>query len=151
MIITIDQAKEARGATQPFMFIGRIDENIMTVLTEMASTAELAGAHISGIGALKEIELGYYDLHHKTYDRKTFADDYELLSFTGNITLKDGEYYPHIHVALGGPDYQVIGGHLFSATVAVTAELVITPLAKLPTRKFDEQTGLSLICPLASA
>ena len=35
----------------------------------------------------------------------------------------------HMHTALGDDNYKVIGGHLKDATVAVTAEITITPLS----------------------
>ena len=38
-------------------------------------------------------------------------------------------------------DYQAKCGHLFAAKVAVTVELVVTPLTRIVRRSFDEQCG----------
>ena len=73
------------------------------------------------------MELGYYDLPIQKFHKKVFSEDYELLSAQGNISwLTDGNPFVHIHAALSNKEYQVIGGHLFSGTVAVTLEVFVT-------------------------
>jgi predicted DNA-binding protein with PD1-like motif len=98
---------------------------------------------------LIHVELGYYHLEHKDYLRKTFSEmDYELISLTGNISLKDGNPYIHVHAALGDNQFRVFGGHLFEAEVAVTAEVSIIPLGKMPVRELDKNIGLATICKI---
>ncbi|MCH9770161.1 MAG: DUF296 domain-containing protein [Gammaproteobacteria bacterium] len=149
MIIYADEGQKVKGRKEPFLLIGRIDEEIMAAVTAVVREAELPGAFITGIGALKELELGYYHLEKKDYQRRQFDGDYELLSFTGNVSLNNDEYFSHVHVSIGDAEYKVHGGHLFQAKVAVTAELLITPLTELPKRKVDDRIGLGLICPYA--
>ena len=134
------------GLSDRHMLIFEKDDKIMKSLTSWAAQNELKGGMVTGIGALKNVELGYYNLEEKTYQRKTFSEsDYELISFTGNISLKGGEYFSHIHVLLADASYQAFGGHLFEAEVAVTAEIFVTPLGVLPQRNFDKCIGLDLI------
>jgi predicted DNA-binding protein with PD1-like motif len=40
----------------------------------------------------------------------------------GNISFLDNALFVHLHTSLSDDKFQVIGGHLFNATVAVTAE-----------------------------
>ena len=123
------------------------NEKLVESITRFAKENNILGGQITGLGALEDVELGYYDLHNKEYLRKTFTEmDYELISLTGNIALNNGEHFVHVHASLGGPDFNVFGGHLFEATVAVTAEIFITPLGKLPSRELVEDIGLNLIC-----
>lgn len=124
-------------------------QKLVSTLTKDVTDLGLKGGLISGLGALIHAELGYYHLEHKDYLRKTFSEmDYELISLTGNISLKDGNPYIHVHAALGDNQFRVFGGHLFEAEVAVTAEVSIIPLGKMPVRELDKQLGLATICKI---
>lgn len=63
----------------------------------------------------------------------------------GNITLKDGKPFLHLHGTFGRRDMSVIGGHVISATVFPLLEAVITPTANRALRRFDEKVGLNAI------
>jgi predicted DNA-binding protein with PD1-like motif len=122
-------------------------EPLMASLTQFAADKELKGAIFSGIGALEDVELGAYDTKTLEYIRKTFSKvAYELISLNGNLSLKDGEPFVHLHAALGDHDFNVFGGHLFEATVAVTAEISVRPLGFMPERELHKEIGLALIC-----
>ncbi|MCD6124684.1 DNA-binding protein [bacterium] len=103
------------------------------------------GGFVNGIGAVKEPELGYFDLAEKSYKKKKFDGEFELLSLSGNISFIDNEPLVHVHAVLGRNDFSTIGGHLFSAEVSVTAEIVIIPwdMNEL-SRTEDQETGLKL-------
>lgn len=94
-------------------------------LTELANSLKWTCAHISGIGALQNIELGFFELEKKDYKRQTFEKEAELLSLDGNLCIIDGKPFWHIHAVLGDSNFQCFGGHLFSAIVAVTCEINI--------------------------
>ncbi len=122
------------------------DQHVVQTLTEYAREHKIQGGVLTGIGALKDAELGYYELHKKDYIRKTFRDeDFELLALNGNVSLRDGAPYVHVHTALGRADFSVIGGHLFEARVAVTAEIFLTPFGIMPERSFQPHLGLQTI------
>ncbi len=121
------------------------DENVFTALEEFAEKNSLSCGTLNGIGALKNSELGFYHLDTKTYDRKLFPDEAELLSLAGNLSLLDGKPFFHIHTVLGGPDFKTYGGHLFNADVAVTAEIIFRPLDLQVERTLDDDIGLSLL------
>ena len=122
-------------------------QKLIETLTREVTELGLKGGVISGLGALIHAELGYYHLEEKHYLRKTFSEmDYELISLTGNLSLKDGAPYIHVHAALGDNQFRVFGGHLFEAEVAVTAEISIVSLGKMPVRDLDLPLGLATIC-----
>lgn len=100
-----------------------LGQPLFTSLEQIASEYGWKSGFIWGLGALKNCELGFYHLHQKTYDRKMFKDEAELLALTGNLAMLDGKPFFHMHVVLGGADFKCFGGHLFSADVAVTCEL----------------------------
>ncbi len=66
------------------------DDRIMESLTDFCKDQNIDNGKISGIGAIKDIELGAYDLSNKKYITHNFNDIWELTSFQGNVQLKDG-------------------------------------------------------------
>ncbi len=121
------------------------DEDLFESLEEFAATEKLGAGMLKGIGALKEVELGFYHLDRKEYDRKLFENEYELLSLDGNLSHVDGKPFFHIHTVLGDEDFSCKGGHLFSAKVAVTTEMYFFPISQKIERKMDDQIGLKLL------
>jgi len=107
-------------------------DSIIDSLTAIAEELQFNCASITGIGAVENPTLGYYIPEQTQYQFKTFSDGlYELITLNGNITKDKDEYKTHIHVALANKNYEVIAGHLKDATVAVKAEIVITPYVYL--------------------
>ena len=119
-----------------------IGEEFMSTLTEFASRENLIAGSISAIGALRSYELGYYYLDSKEYGRKKFEANAELIACSGNIALREGKPFLHVHAALGQEDFSLVGGHLFSGIAAVTVEVILQRLPGKMERKFDERTGL---------
>ena len=84
-------------------------------------------ATLSAIGSLKKAKLGYFDISKGKYEEIAVEDVHELLLATGNVSIKEGKPFSHIHAILGYKDGSVKGGHLLKATVFV-AELYIEEL-----------------------
>ena len=128
-------------------YIVRCDmgDEIFSILTEFAAENGIHSGTITGIGAVKEVVLGYFDLAEKEYIRKEFDGIYELLSLTGNFARKDGDTIFHCHTVISDIHFNVYGGHLFSAVVAITGEFYITLGGKEINRGPDDLTGLNLI------
>lgn len=128
-----------------------VDEPLNKSLCEWMKKTGLPSAFLTGLGAIKDSELGFYHLHKKDYDRKLFKGDAELISLTGNLSwLSDGAPWVHFHAALGLPDFSVVGGHLFEAVTAVSVEMFVQSNADKIQRSYNEQTGLRLLelCPV---
>ena len=69
----------------------------------------------------------------------------EILSCTGNISIKEGRPFVHAHIMLADIHGATIGGHLFSDTVVFAGEIEIVELVGTPLeRRHDEVTGLML-------
>ncbi len=120
------------------------DEDLFEQLEKFAKEEKLTAGHVTGIGALKDIELGYYNLEEKKYYKKIFHEDYELLSMSGNLSLLDNKEFFHLHLVISDHEYRCFGGHLFSAKVAVTVEVYFSPVELSLNRTFDSCTGLNL-------
>jgi hypothetical protein len=129
-----------------FVVIIDKDEEIISTLTSFFSDHDVYSGTIQGIGAVKDVELGFFNVDQKTYERETLAGPFELLSLNGNITrLDDGSTFVHCHVVLSDSEHRAIGGHLFKGFIAVTAELFVRVFSQEIYRRFDTTTGLKLI------
>ena len=122
------------------------DEKVMDTLTRFCESEGIDNAKISGIGAVKNTEIGAYDTIKKEYIRKEFSDVLELVSYEGNITLKEGKPFVHAHVVLSDQDMKPYGGHLFETTVAAVGEFFLKKFDGNAFRELNEDVGLPCIC-----
>ena len=123
------------------------DEYINDSLLKISKSKNIQSGWINGVGAIYNIEIGYYDIHLKDYVRKKFNDgDYELLSLSGNVTIKEDEQFVHTHIIFSGTDFKVFGGHLFDAQIAVAGEFMIDSNSAKIERRFNPAMGLHLWC-----
>ena len=128
-----------------FIYIEK-NEKVMDTLTRFCIDKGISNAKLSGIGAVKETEIGAYDTIKKEYIRKEYSDILELVSFEGNITLKDGSPFPHAHVVLSDHNMTTAGGHLFETTVAAVGEFFLMEFDNDAYRELNEDVGLPCIC-----
>ena len=128
-----------------FLYIEK-NEKIMETVTKFCTEKNINNAKISGIGAVKNTEIGAYDTVTKKYVKKQFNNVLELVSFEGNVTLKDGSAFAHAHVVLSDHEMRTLGGHLFETTVAAVGELFIREFEGDAYRKMNDDIGLPCIC-----
>jgi predicted DNA-binding protein with PD1-like motif len=102
------------------------------------------GFVISGIGMLEDPLLGWYEVEAQRYHEQGFPGRHELLNLSGNISLREGAPFAHLHAILGHTDYHCFGGHLFAASVGLTLEVLIQvlPLPLRMERVMEERWGL---------
>lgn len=127
--------------------VARIDkgEEICATLKAICLKEGVSLATVSAIGAVGEFTVGVFSPENKTYKANTFSGDYEIVSLLGNVTEKEGEFYSHLHMSAGDSEGRVLGGHLNSAVVSATCEMVIEVLEGRIDRKFSEEIGLNLL------
>ena len=97
------------------------------------------------IGAVMSATLGSYDQDQQVYVTYKKEEPLEIVSCTGNVSLKDGQVAVHAHAVLADVDGRTTGGHLFSETVIYAGEMYLQELlGRPPEREYDETTGLRL-------
>lgn len=101
-----------------------------------------SGVFLSGIGQLRDFTLGYFKAKGD-YLPKEYPGVYELLSLHGNIVSEGDGFAFHIHVVVGDEQKNAFGGHLISAKVSVTNEIVILKTGVEVSRALNEETGLN--------
>ena len=114
-----------RAQRTRYGFVLRLDpgEEILETLATFARRERLACGAISGLGAVGEVELGFFVRSDGSYVRRSFAGEHEILSLTGNLSALAGEPFPHCHIVIAGEDLAARGGHLFRGVVTVTCEI----------------------------
>ena len=134
------------GGQKTYALIFYTDEEVVAGLTDFAKENYLNAASLTALGAFSGATLGYYDMERKEYEEIPVQEQVEVLSFVGDIALKeDGEPQVHAHVVLGRSDGTTRGGHLLEAHVRPTLEVVLVESPEHLQRRFDEEAGLALI------
>ena len=136
---------EYKRIENKIVFRLEMGEGLMESTQRIATAENVKLASINGIGACSKIEMGYIDLSIKEYVFKTFEGNLEILQATGNITLKDGEPFPHIHISVANDECKAFGGHLNEATISATFEGVMQIIDHEIHREFNEDLGLALM------
>lgn len=120
-------------------------EEVITTLSSFVEEQKILGGFVVGLGALKDLTLGYFDSTRKEYVKKFFPEDFEFGNLTGSISYLEDKPFVHAHVTAGGADFKAVTGHLFSATISATGEFFIIPSESKIERKPDSDTGLNLL------
>ncbi|WP_373531834.1 PPC domain-containing DNA-binding protein [Vampirovibrio sp.] len=132
--------------------MGRLEKgaDIIQSLERFCRDKGIQAGWVNVIGALDRGTISYYHQQEKVYRHHPLNGDYEIVSCTGNISLKDGQPFAHLHIVLSDTSYQTWGGHLWPGTVSVfAAEFVLFELAgETPAETLnrcpDVETGLAL-------
>jgi uncharacterized protein len=120
-------------------------DEIISSLKKFAVENRISGASISGIGTLRNPELGFFDIGKREYLKKTIKGDFELLSLDGNISVSQDGTVVHTHVLISDEKFNAFGGHLFSGEITGTGEIIIETCGEKIERKYNKQANLNLI------
>ncbi len=112
-------------------------EEIHTSLRAFCQQQGITAGWINGIGAVMQAELGYFHRDRKEYSWRQITTDQELTSLMGNISLKEGEIWLHLHATLSDENFHVTAGHLKSGVISVTGEIILHPLPGTVNRQLD--------------
>lgn len=110
-------------------------EEIHAALRYFSKKVNLHAAFYKGIGAIKDVELGYWRPELENYDTRIFRGDYELVSIIGDLGWTEDGAILHSHVTFGDQNFQTFSGHLMQAIVSPQAEIFVSPIDISLTRK----------------
>jgi uncharacterized protein len=121
-------------------------DEVIASLVRLATAERIGAASLTGIGAVRDVVLGYVDTNQKQYVKQEFGpDSMELVSLTGNLALLKGEPSAHCHASISDRDMRLIGGHLFHAVTTVTVEIFLHVHEGEIERRYDPNTGANPI------
>jgi predicted DNA-binding protein with PD1-like motif len=119
-------------------------EDIMGQIEDLSRDEKVDTATFFAIGALMEARLAYYDQSSHEYQEISIGRPVELVSCSGNISIRDGRPFAHAHAVLADSKGETVGGHLLGGKI-FAAELILHELlGPLPVRRPDAITGLHL-------
>jgi uncharacterized protein len=119
--------------------------DVIKELIKFSKKQNITTAHFTGLGACGSVTLSYYDLENKKYLDKTFDEDLEIVSLTGNVAKLKKETVIHAHGVFSDRNYQTVGGHVKELIVSATCEVHLTVLKGKMEREYDKKTGLNLL------
>lgn len=131
--------------TTPYM--GRLPKgaDLLESLNALCAEENITRGQVQLLGALEKGKLGFYRQIERKYVTLDVDEHVEIVSGTGNISIKDGKPFVHLHVVLSYEDGSCIAGHTMPGCIVFACEVVLTPIDGDPlVRGFDEPTGLPL-------
>jgi predicted DNA-binding protein with PD1-like motif len=128
-------------------YVVRLDsgEPVLETLSRFLRQERIEFSNLSAAGAVRAVRLGYWQAETRTYDRREFEEQMEVVSFQGNSALRDDEPFLHLHGVFSRRDFSVVGGHIEEAWVHPTLEVWLrtedVPVRRVP----DAASGLTLL------
>jgi predicted DNA-binding protein with PD1-like motif len=129
------------------LLIGKLDHgaDLLEEITAICRDGGILLGRVQAIGAVQKVRLAYYNQQDKTYEFFELNEPLEILSLTGNVSIKDGRPMVHAHVVLSNARGESFGGHLASGTVVFAGECMVEEfIGQEYVRGHDETTGLPL-------
>jgi len=120
-------------------------EEVGATLKAFFVTNGISFAQMTGLGAVKSATVAYWNSTKQEYETHALEEQMEVISLIGNVSIREGEPFAHIHLGLGRKDLSVIGGHFNAAVAHPMLEIWLTPIDGSVTRTLDESCGLFLM------
>jgi uncharacterized protein len=119
--------------------------DLLEGLTQTAADLGIRAGTVQVIGAVSRLALGYYAQDRREYEMLDLPGHWEIASGLGNVSIREGEPFVHLHIVACGQDGSAVGGHLMPGTIAFVAEVYLRTLdGDPPIRRPDEETGLAV-------
>ena len=128
-------------------FMGRLmhGQDLIGSIENFCKAASIQMAAFSVIGAVSSATIGSYDQKQQVYVTYKAEEPLEIVSCTGNVSLKDQKPFVHAHIVLGDELGKTMSGHLFSESIIYAGEINLQELIGTPMeREYDDITGLML-------
>ena len=140
------QIHESQGQ-RTYALVFEAGDEAMAGLKQFAEQQGLGAAQITGIGAFKDVTLGYFDWEKKEYQKIPVNEQVEVLSLIGDVAQEKGKPKVHVHIVVGRSDGTTRGGHLIEGHVRPTLEVILTESPAHLRKEHDAESGLALIRP----
>lgn len=121
------------------------DEEIVNSVLDFCTSSNIKAGYLSGIGAIQNVDLALYELDSKKYSKKHLDGPFEIVKLSGFIALLENDIKAHLHIAISDHEMKVFGGHLDSAIVGATCEILIEKFNIELKRYADSEIGLNLL------
>jgi uncharacterized protein len=140
-----DTLLSEHGGLRTFAIVLDTGDEAMAAIASFAAAQRLRTSQFSAIGAFSRVVVAYFDWEAKQYRKTSIGEQVEVLSLLGDVTFENGTPKVHAHVVVSKDDATAHGGHLVEGHVRPTLEIVLTETPAHLRRRFDPETGLTLI------
>lgn len=137
----------AENGVKQWILVFENGDEFMEGMSRFAKDNHLTASSFTGIGALQDVVLGYFDWNTKDYKKLPVGEQVEVLSLAGDIALDNEKPAVHAHIVVGKSDGTAHGGHLMEARVRPTLEVILTETPAHLRKQYDPESGLALIKP----
>ncbi len=86
----------SEGEAKTYLLVFSTGQEVMKGLLAFARKNGLKTGHLTGIGAVSDAVIGYFDPEKKAYLRNYEKGQAEVLSLTGNLALDHNEPFFHV-------------------------------------------------------
>ncbi len=114
-------------------------------MIEFVRRYEIAGASFTGLGALSEATLAWFDPSDGQYKPFHVAEQVECVSMVGNVSWMNNKPFIHAHCVLGKRDGSSLCGHVKELKALPTLELTLVEHGTRLHRRRRPDTGFALI------
>lgn len=128
-------------------FIGSLPSGVdlYDALTKIVTEEDIRIGKITAIGAVTCAIIGFFDQNKKEYLNIEISGGFEILSCIGNVSVRDGKPFVHVHITLSNKVGKVFGGHLMSGAKVFACEVFVDEYSGEDLmRERDEATDLFL-------
>jgi predicted DNA-binding protein with PD1-like motif len=128
-------------------FVGRLETgtDLVEGIERYCLEQSILAAQVTVVGAVSSAAFAYFNQESKRYENLASDTHHELVSFVGNISLRDDRPFLHAHGAFADGSGAVVGGHLLRGCTVWVAEVFIREVSGVElVRMPDETTGLAL-------
>ena len=128
-------------------FVGRLEtgSDLVGEIEQFCLQQSVVAAQVTVVGAMQRVAYAYYDQEAKRYLELASETHHEMVSFVGNVSLRDDRPFLHAHASFADRDGAVVGGHLVRGCDVWVAEVFIREVSGVElVRMPDETTGLAL-------
>ena len=141
-----------RDGRRIFAVVLKTGDEVLSSLGEFVSKEHLSAARLTAVGALSDVVLRYFDWDSKEYRDISVDEQVEVASLIGDVAVDpEGKPTLHIHLVVGKRDGSAMAGHLGTAHVRPTLEVMIDESPDYLQKQVDPSTGLALINPAAAS
>ena len=117
--------------------------DMLVSLNEAAAELGMEAGTLQVVGAVERLRVAYFRQDTKEYEFHEHDAPHEISGGVGNVSMKDGSPFVHIHVTGSGADGTAVGGHLVEGTRVYLIEAYFRRLdGPAPVRQLEEDLGL---------
>jgi predicted DNA-binding protein with PD1-like motif len=141
------RAAESRQTRQ---IVGRLNryDKLPGDLLAVARKFGVKAGRVHAIGGVTKLAVTEYDVVAQQYREPLRREGMtEVLSLEGNLSLRDGELFGHLHINASYEDHgevKMVSGHLVEAEVFVCEFHIVAYDDVTLVRELDPATGLAL-------